>query len=77
MMWEGLWNAGTMNENSSLNQIHLSRYLFTLSPDGGNSSSFQMCSFLDIEQEIKFSSQVIISGNLNVPTEHAEVFLAY
>jgi len=50
--------------------------LFTLSPDRGNKSSFQMRYFLDTEQEIKFSSQVIISGNLNVHTEHAQVILA-
>jgi hypothetical protein len=48
----------------------------SLSPEGGNKSSFQIRYFLDTEQEIKFSSQVIISGNLNVHTEHAQVFLA-
>jgi hypothetical protein len=51
-------------------------YLFTLLPEGGNKSSFQMCYFLDTEQEINFRSQVIISGYLNVHTEHAQIFLA-
>ena len=35
-----------------------------------------MCYFLDTEQEINFRSQVIISGYLNVHTEHAQIFLA-
>ena len=75
-MWEGIWKAGTMIENSSVRQIYVSRYLFTPSPEIGKKSGFQMCYFLNTEHEIKFSSQVIISGNLNVYTEHAQIFLA-
>jgi len=64
------------HEWEQLSQSNPSMNLFTLSPDRGNKSSFQMRYFLDTEQEIKFSSQVIISGNLNVHTEHAQVILA-
>jgi len=51
-------------------------YLFTLLPEGGKKSSFEMCYFLDTEQEKNFRSQVIINGYLNVHTEHAHIFLA-